>query len=196
MTGAVVDGKQLKSGQDLTLDGTESDTAIMAYHESQVTLGAALAVDRLAPNFTVAGSIAKGTKVDSYLLHMDSTGHLSSDTINLKGTATFSHAILGLIFSSSKLLSTDTVLGVSGVYYWNKDEFGKPTSDRGLESSDKWKIFGNQLSFDANFTSSTAMDEVRVLTAVPEPSTYVAGALMLVPFGVGMIRKLRANRTA
>lgn len=33
-------------------------------------------------------------------------------------------------------------------------------------------------------------------TPVPEPSTYVAGALLLLPFGISTIRKLRKNRTA
>ena len=34
------------------------------------------------------------------------------------------------------------------------------------------------------------------LGPVPEPSTIVAGALMLLPFGIGAIRSLRKDRTA
>jgi len=34
------------------------------------------------------------------------------------------------------------------------------------------------------------------LTIVPEPSTIVAGALMLLPFGIGVARSLRKDRTA
>ena len=34
------------------------------------------------------------------------------------------------------------------------------------------------------------------LTVVPEPSTIVAGALMLLPFGIGVARSLRKDRTA
>lgn len=33
-------------------------------------------------------------------------------------------------------------------------------------------------------------------TAVPEPSTYLAGALMLLPFGLGAVRRMRASRKA
>ena len=33
-------------------------------------------------------------------------------------------------------------------------------------------------------------------TAVPEPSTYVAGALLLLPFGMSTIRSLRKNKAA
>jgi len=35
-----------------------------------------------------------------------------------------------------------------------------------------------------------------VAVPVPEPSTVVAGALMLLPFGIGAIRSLRKDRTA
>jgi hypothetical protein len=37
---------------------------------------------------------------------------------------------------------------------------------------------------------------VLMASPVPEPSTYVAGALMLVPLGVGLLRKARKNRAA
>ena len=39
-------------------------------------------------------------------------------------------------------------------------------------------------------------DIQREFAPVPEPSTVIAGALLLVPFGAGMVRKLRKNRTA
>jgi hypothetical protein len=34
------------------------------------------------------------------------------------------------------------------------------------------------------------------LTAVPEPTTLVAGALLLLPFGVGAVRRLRKGGSA
>jgi len=39
-------------------------------------------------------------------------------------------------------------------------------------------------------------DTPKGLAPVPEPSTVVAGALMLLPFGIGAIRSLRKDRTA
>jgi hypothetical protein len=33
-------------------------------------------------------------------------------------------------------------------------------------------------------------------TPVPEPTTMIAGALLLLPFGVSTVRKLRKNRAA
>ena len=47
----------------------------------------------------------------------------------------------------------------------------------------------------ANFQDSAA-GIVPSLGPVPEPSTVVAGALMLLPFGIGAIRSLRKDRTA
>ena len=43
----------------------------------------------------------------------------------------------------------------------------------------------------------TAIAKTPIMASpVPEPSTYVAGALMLVPLGVGLLRKARKNRAA
>lgn len=43
----------------------------------------------------------------------------------------------------------------------------------------------------ANLLAATAMDVV-----VPEPSTYIAGAMLLLPFGVSVLRKMRKGQTA
>ena len=44
----------------------------------------------------------------------------------------------------------------------------------------------------ATTTSSASL----TLTPIPEPSTVAAGALLLLPFGIGAIRSLRKDRTA
>jgi hypothetical protein len=46
---------------------------------------------------------------------------------------------------------------------------------------------GNDRDFDINSVS---------VSAVPEPSTYIAGALLLLPFGSSLLRKFRQNRPA
>ena len=40
------------------------------------------------------------------------------------------------------------------------------------------------------------LDNVSISAAVPEPSTYIAGALMLLPFGLQGIRHLRSRKQA
>jgi len=49
--------------------------------------------------------------------------------------------------------------------------------------------------WDAN-GSSTAPNKQPMLGIVPEPSTVIAGALLLLPFGVSTLRILRKNKTA
>ena len=46
-----------------------------------------------------------------------------------------------------------------------------------------WWVFVDEVSFDG-------------VSAVPEPSTIIAGALLLVPFGVSAIRNSRKTRVA
>lgn len=59
-------------------------------------------------------------------------------------------------------------------------------------SSTAWKggISTVRATTDLSGTASS------LTSVVPEPSTVVAGALMLLPFGIGAIRSLRKNRTA
>ncbi len=151
-----------------------------------MTLGAALGVDAVGSAFTSAGNIAIGTQVQSYLLHLDP---FNSDPVTLTGTLTFSTKILGVIFNTATLDGTDSTLGVSGVTYYTG-------VNRGLEAgADSFTVSGNSLTFSADFSASTPMDEVRIVTAaVPEPTTMVAGALLLLPFGAGALRSLRKSR--
>ena len=53
------------------------------------------------------------------------------------------------------------------------------------------------LSFTWNdsATQHAYVDDI-TLTAVPEPTTMIAGALLLLPFAASTLRKLRKNRTA
>jgi hypothetical protein len=50
--------------------------------------------------------------------------------------------------------------------------------------------FSNFNYFDDTFV----FEDVATVTSTPEPSTWVAGALMLLPMGVSAIRKLRKNQ--
>ena len=190
VTPSMVNNGQLSSGMNLDLNQMVSGTQIRAYHESQVTLASGLAVDRIGSGFTLAGTIASGTAVDSYLLHMDGTG---SGAFSLGGTITFSTPILGLIFSDGLLNSSDSVVGVAGVTYYT-------AGSRGLElPGDLWSVTGSSLTFNGDWDVSTVMDEVRIITAVapvPEPSTYLAGALLALVFGVQGVRSLRNRKTA
>jgi hypothetical protein len=99
----------------------------------------------------------------------------------------------GFVFSDSSLngpydgghnhvYSTDTAMGQisslipAGTYVAFEDE---PAS------------FSNFNYFDDTFVFQ---DVATATTAVPEPSTWASAALMLLPLGLGAIRKLRKNR--
>jgi hypothetical protein len=57
-------------------------------------------------------------------------------------------------------------------------------------------IGGNRYGwFDYNQFPTLAFDNAS-LSTVPEPTTMIAGALLLLPFGISTIRRLRKNRTA
>lgn len=87
------------------------------------------------------------------------------------------------------ILGWNNATGMSGAKYpmvYNSIEFILTGNVAPLQAS--------QFS-DVSFQYGTDLKEPNI-PAVPEPSTYVAGALMLLPFGAGMMRKLRANRTA
>jgi len=98
--------------------------------------------------------------------------------------------------------------GVAGGFQW--DNVVNPTSDPFLTSGGllftsggnelnlwgtgpgQYDLWGN-LGGGYNPVSSGG---IATLTAVPEPTTMVAGAMLLLPFGVSTLRMLRKSRTA
>lgn len=66
-----------------------------------------------------------------------------------------------------------------------------------LETGNPWAAGFTGLVDDV--TLSTAKGDVVFdleATPVPEPSTCIAGALLLLPFGASAVRKLRSSRKA
>ena len=66
------------------------------------------------------GSISAATSIESFYLHFDKIGS-SSTFVEVNGSVEFGRDILGIIFVSSQLDETDSVLGVPTTLY--------PTSD-------------------------------------------------------------------
>ena len=104
---------------------------------------------------------------------------------------------LGVLALSAQALDSSTVIG----------------SQNAVAPSTVGQFYSYSLSFKANSGITTLMlsdvseatsdvdlllDNVRVecLAPVPEPSTIIAGALLLVPFGVSVIRYSRKTRLA
>jgi hypothetical protein len=190
------------------IDGTlKHNTNIFLYREQEnFLLESDLNVDYFGST-KVADSISAGTLVNSFFLNFNPIGTAVDGTsLSASGIYLFDTEILGIIWSgqrpplpvnppanfepqpnSSELLDeSDKILGLTGTTY-AIDSIG-----RGLEvenffsannSQDTVTVsnFGRQLDLTL-FAKPAYADQLRVITAVPEPSTLVlfgAAALCL-----------------
>lgn len=148
------------------------DNNVRAFNELQgVTLLGNLAVR--------GGSIAAGTRVDSHFLVFDpAVGRVA------RGSVTFNRQILG-VATTRALLDGSNFLGLPVVTY----AFGGAS---GLEANDIVSFAGNVLSY--NLTASNPSDSIRILTAVPEPTSW---AMLIAGFGLvgAAARRRRAGRS-
>lgn len=158
------------------LGATESNTQAWAFNEvTNFTLATNLLVNATTPGtYTSNGSltpgfIAAGTVINSHYLYSDPVG---GSTEAYEGFVEFDQPILGIICLRSDLNSTD-FLGALGTSYGDN-------SARGLELAQAERftitIAGTRVNF--RFTTSTATDDIRIITAVPTP-----GALALLGLG-------------
>lgn len=110
---------------------------------------------------------------------------------NISGSITFDGAISQIITSRAGLRSSNATYGIDvdadGVFNDYANAAGM-----GLESNDSltWATSSRTLSFQ--WRSADTGDQIRVLTAVPEPSTYAMLALGLAAIGL----LLRSRRPA
>jgi hypothetical protein len=174
------------------LGALQSQTAAYLFQESTVTLGAALSVDIATPGLYNIGSpdnvgaIPAGTNVHSYMLHHESVDNKLS-TVTVAGS--FPNPILGIIVSDAFLDASDPILGNNpGTSYPTGLEY------RGLEIpylllSDVVFWSGNQVFISVKTTTAAVLDQIRIITAVPEPST-ICLALAAAPLAL-LLRKRR-----
>jgi hypothetical protein len=179
-------------------DPTSNDHAFIWSERSALVLPMSVSVDMTkigtsdsGNNYSPSpGTIAAGTRVDTYLIHSDPVG---SGTQNYVASVTFDTPILGIIDRIEGLASTDSLLGNPGTTYPGN------STDRGLEAPDSLVWVSNN-GLTLNFTTGAFVDEARVIVAaVPEPSTLVAcvtGAATLVGFGWVRRRRVRPSPDA
>lgn len=183
----------------------ESDSKAFAFNEKQNhLLTSGLSVDWIAPSFTNAGTIAAGTRVNSHLIHVDSLDtNTGPNPLILSGMSiTFDTEILGLIFSdlnegaANLLGKSDGVLGAAGTTYPanNLQAQAGRRFDFGVEApTDFFTVSGNRLTFNFDVRVSDGfMDQMRIVTAVPEPASFALAGLALL--GLGLQRRGRQAR--
>lgn len=124
------------------------------------------------------GLIPTGTAVRSYIFHADSVG-ISSRVY--EGSVTFSEDILGIIVTSTRLGNTDTRFGAEGTIYPTGGSRGLDLGANPGNETLLLSVSRNTVAF--RLVVGEALDEFRVLTAVPAPATgLLAAALPLIGF--------------
>lgn len=90
------------------------------------------------------------------------------------------------------------VIDLGGVH--GAESAGVNLDTLGLTAGDNYSFdifFAERHTVASDFAMDTSIELQPVTTAaVPEPSTYIAGGIMLLPLGIGMIRMLRNKKTA
>jgi hypothetical protein len=176
---------------------TESNTTIIVFPElDNIVLDEDLAVDittsgtfgteaQLTP-----GVIPAGTRVSSRFLHFDPVGTPENPYAAFAaGSVVFTsdRPILGVMVLGPNLSASDAIVGLPGTTY--------PTGDGsrglGLVMQDIINITPDQLSVTLAVAAGAGVDQVRVIVAVPEPSTVALLGLA----AIGLIAGCRRRRS-
>ena len=203
--GAVITGstgkvtKLATAPASVKLNALENATNVFAFDERQnVTLPAAISVDAVNPGTyssfpSGTATVAAGTVVDSHLIHSDITQR--NYTSRRQGTVTFASTIVGVVASTNKLASSDS-LGAPGTLY------AGTTNWRGLESSESLWVGGDKFTISADRKTLTfdvqtfVMDEIRVLTNTSiQLTTAITDAPDPVTAGLDVQYKLTVTNT-
>lgn len=112
-------------------------------------------------------SIAAGTTVTSYFVHMDVPAAIANDTVT--GTITFDSDVLGVILTNEGLDATDATLGAPGTTYATGDPSRRTVSGEKIDvvtiSADRRTV-----QFTA-YANNVSLDQFRVVTAGNAPDT-------------------------
>lgn len=170
----------------------ESNAGFFVFEERlSIELISDLAVDTTAPGSYDAesdldfGMILAGTLVDSHLIHFDPEGG-SGSTLFTAGSVTFANPIVGVIVLTASLDGSDALLGSLSTAYGpfvRRNFRGVELSGNPLLNGDPdmFAISADRRTFSMDHVavSQIAVDQFRVLTAVPEP-----GAASLISLGL------------
>lgn len=173
----------------------ESGTEYFVFPEQiNFELPSILSVDITSPGSYVGkgalspGTIPLGTAVDSYFFHMDPPG--TNNTQILLGSVTFSTDILGIIVVAGNLDGSDLVVPYPGTLY----PTGNAVIDRGsLDSSadqDSMELLSDLRTINVRlYVGSENVEQFRVITAIPEPTTGFLVAFGLIGLAINGRRR-------
>lgn len=116
--------------------------------------------------------IPRGTTVFVFLLHSDPIG---DGPVNYYGSITFNFQILGVIARGRRLRLTDPDLGQSSTRYSQSDNYRGYELD--TQDVEQFSLSSDMHTLDFYCRTTTVVDELRILTVVPEPASLsVLGA--------------------
>ena len=164
----------------------ESSTNIRVFLESEQTVST-VPVNAVLPGTYhayadfVDQALTPSGPIDSYFVHYDVVGQTLAQA---SGSITFDEPILAVIGRSLTLEDTDSVLGAPSTLY--------PTNrfDRELEyqprgNYDFFRLEPDRHTIFIQVEDSTEVDQLRVITAVPEPQAIflaLCGASIVLPW--------------
>lgn len=112
-------------------------------------------------NPNTEGELPAGLVVNIYFLHFDPVG---TDAVEHTASITFPEKILAIIFISSTLDETDSMVGRDDVIYPEPGDY----TDRGLEftsDQDTVTFHGDRKTISTDLLTSTVVDQIRIITA-------------------------------
>jgi hypothetical protein len=143
--------------------------------ETGVVLTSSLTVDNTStgnypPNGALGIGIPAGTAVLSYFFHFDPVG-ASTTRRNSIGSLTFDRNILGVIFTTSRLGTTDIPLGASGTTYTpaHAERQVELISAQQTPPVDTFSISVDRKTISFSFFGSSSQDQMRVILGDGKP---------------------------
>jgi len=175
---------QVSPPGSVAIGATEDSDDIIIFAEKQnLTLGAAILANITAPGTATSvgtlspGSILAGTIVSSYFVHFDPVG-TPGGVVTLSGTVTFQVPILGIIMRNPEHYASDGLGAPSTFYPLSPVDRKTELNGEGFIDPITLSLDGKTLSFTLN--STTGIDQIRIITAVPEPgATLLLGGTLL-----------------
>ena len=115
------------------------------------------------------------------------TGDLSSVALNVFNVPS---VLVGTLSGGDQATSANFTLGNVVNFTWNTDTVPTTSPVTVLVGTGINQFQSGVVTLEDNFPDGSA----GILVPVPEPTTVLAGALMLLPLGIGAVRSLRKER--
>jgi hypothetical protein len=182
----------------------ESDTTIALIEErTNFSLPGAVSLDvdgtpglyNDFPDMT-GGVLSAGERVDIHILHFDPVG-IPRTPVRATGSVTFARPIIGLALLRSTLDASD-VYGAPGTIY---PTLALPSfrefelNGGGTGVSDTAQISPDRLTLSLNWGGTEFFDQLRVFTAVPEPSSLAMLCSLVLGGALLGARRARPSNT-